>query len=81
MTLPTAPADETVIYVKLNGIGVNKYLTIATGGTDRFNSATGTVEIYMYLFGEYAQMQYCATSGIWTTFISAATYNFATQFP
>ncbi|MEI6529684.1 MAG: hypothetical protein WCN88_04830 [Candidatus Falkowbacteria bacterium] len=81
VTLPSSPADGTIIYVKLNGIGVNKYLTIATSGTDKFNTPTGTVEIYMYLFGEYAQCQYCSSTGIWTTFISAATYNFATNFP
>lgn len=59
VTLPSAPADGTVIFVKLNQIGTDKYLTIATSGTDKFNTPTGTVEIYMYLFGEYAQMQYC----------------------
>jgi len=81
ITLPSAPADETVIYVKLNTVGLNNYLTIATSGTDKFNTATGNTEIYMYLFGEYAQMQYCAATGIWTTFISAGTFNFATNFP
>ena len=81
VTLPSAPADKTVIWVKLNGIGANKYLTLATSGSDKFNTATGTVEIYMYLFGEFAQCQYCSTTGLWTTFISAGTFNFATNFP
>jgi len=86
ITLPDSPQDETIVFVKLNVVndsnaGVASVLTLATSGTDHFNTPTGTVEIYMYMFGEYAQMQYCASTGVWTTFISAATYNFATQFP
>jgi hypothetical protein len=81
VTLPSAPADKTVIYVKLNVLGTGNYLTIATSGTDKFNTPTGTVEIYMYLFGEYAQLQYCSVTGLWSTFISAGTYNFANQNP
>ena len=81
VTLPTAPVDGTIIFVKLNVIGTGTYLTIATGGSDHFNTPTGTVEIYMYLFGEFAQMQYCSSTGVWTTFISAATYNWANNNP
>lgn len=81
VTLPSAPADKTIIYVKLNSIWANKYLTLACGGTDKFNTATGNTQIFMYLFGEYAQCQYCSTTWLWTTFISAGTYNFATNNP
>lgn len=81
ITLPSAPADETVIWVKLNTVAANRYVTLATSGTDKFNTATGNVEIYMYLFGEYAQMQYEASTGLWNTFISAGTYNWANNNP
>lgn len=81
ITLPSAPADKTIIFVKLYVIGTNKYLTLKCGGTDKFNTTTGNTEIYMYLFGEFAQMQYCSSTGLWTTFISAGTFNFATNFP
>ncbi len=81
ITLPSAPADKTIIWVKVNVPYQDRYVTLKTSGADKFNTPTGTVAIYMYLFGEYAQLQYCATSGLWTTFISAGTFNFAGQFP
>lgn len=81
VTLPSAPANGTLISVKLQGIGTNKYLTLQTSGTDKFNTSTGNTQIYMYLFGEFAQLQYDSSTGLWCTFISAGTYNFATNFP
>ena len=81
VTLPSAPADGTQIVVKLNQIGVNQELTLKCAGTDKFNTPTGNTEIYFYLFGAFAQCQYCTDTGLWTTFISAGTLNFATNFP
>ena len=81
ITLPDLPPDKTVIYVKLNKTDPNAELTIQAGGSAKFNTSDGNTKIYMYLFGEFAQMQYCATTNLWTTFISAGTFNFATQFP
>jgi hypothetical protein len=81
VTLPSSPADKSVIYVKLNKTGTDKYLTLAYSGSDKFNTATGNTQIFMYLFGEYAQCQYDSATGLWYTFISAGTFNFATNFP
>jgi len=81
VTLPDAPVDKAVVYVKLNTIGVNNYVELDCSGTDKFNEATGNTKIYLYLFGEYAQCQYDATTGLWYTFISAGTFNYATNFP
>lgn len=84
VTLPTSPADKTVITIKLNtiaNVGSTNYVTVKCGGTDKFNEPTGTTEIYLYLFGSYAQCQYDSSTGLWYTFISAGTLNFATNFP
>ena len=68
VTLPTAPADQTRVGVKLinvDGAHANA-LTISRGGsTDVFNKAGGSTSLTLSALLQGVLLQYYAASGIW----------------
>lgn len=65
VTLPTAPADGSVIGVKIVKTAAGKVLTIALGGSDVFNIASGATSATLQRNGACMLMQYKASSAIW----------------
>ncbi len=81
ITLPTAPADKTVIQILIVKTGATSYLTINAGGTDKFDRTDGPQSIYMYLAIESLVCQYQSSTGLWFLQSAAGTFNFATGNP
>jgi hypothetical protein len=79
--LPNAPADGTIIIVKIIKVGISNILQLSTQGTDVFTVAGGNTSLYMQLAGETNQVQYKASNGIWYIISTAAPSNFAIGFP
>ena len=81
VTLPSAPADKSRIQVNLIANMSGRQLTVACGGTDKFNTTTGDTVLYMQNSVEVVQLQYIASSGVWLVQEVAECANFATNFP
>jgi Cu/Ag efflux protein CusF len=64
VTLPSAPADKSIIEVKKIDSSTNA-VTITCGGTDTF--AVGGTTLALAFQGHAARMQYQATGGKWIT--------------
>jgi len=65
VTLPAAPADKTVLGVKLAAQAAGNTVTIARGGTtDTFN-ASGSTSLTLRLLNQGVTLQYQAAGGIW----------------
>jgi hypothetical protein len=65
VTLPTAPADKSVIEVKTVIQSGANTVTIARGGTDVFNKAGGSTSLTISYLNEAFWLQYKASTGIW----------------
>lgn len=69
VTLPSAPADKSLVAVKhvLQGStgGYPNILTIARGGSDTFNKASGPTSITMPLVNSLVILQYQSSTGVW----------------
>lgn len=65
VTLPTAPADGTVIAVKMVKQGSTNTVTISAGGSDVFNLAGGSQTATLTLLYQAVFLQYDAAAGIW----------------
>jgi hypothetical protein len=65
ITLPTAPADETRVAVKMIATTSPNTVTIAAGGSDVFNKAAGSTSVTLNLLGQGIMLQYAAASAIW----------------
>lgn len=65
ITLPTAPADKSVIGVKLIILSGTNTITISAGGSDVFNKSGGSTSLTLSLLNQAIQLQYKASSGIW----------------
>ena len=65
ITLPTAPADKTVIAVKHVIQGGTNAVTIAAGGSDVFNKAGGGTTLTINLVNGGYALQYKASGAIW----------------
>jgi hypothetical protein len=69
ITLPTTPADKTIIGVKIvkGTSAANGYeLTISAGGSDVFDVAGGSNSQAMYLLNQAITYIYNASGGIWS---------------
>jgi hypothetical protein len=72
VTLPTAPADLSVIGVKLVVKGGSNTVTIACGGSDVINvSGTTTLTLSTVLAGVI--LQYIQTAAIWIVLANSST--------
>lgn len=67
ITLPTAPADGTVIGIEMPIRTSPNLVTVAAGGTDVFDKAAGTTTKTLYYVNQSFTVQYKASSGIWYT--------------
>jgi lysophospholipase L1-like esterase len=66
ITLPTAPADKTIIGVKVIAVKGYAYsTTITTGGSDVFNIASGPTVFTLTLLNQAVLLQYKSSSAIW----------------
>lgn len=66
VTLPTAPADGSVIGVKIVAITGTNAVIVATGGTDVFNISSGGAALTLNLLDQDVILQYKTGSpGIW----------------
>lgn len=63
--LPTAPADRTVIGVKIVVLGAGHNVTILCGSPDVFNKSGGSTTLTLSLLGQGALLQYSTTLGGW----------------
>jgi hypothetical protein len=70
VTLPTAPADQTLIEVKhiIQGTtsGTGNTITVAAGGSDVINRAAGPTSVTLPLIGESRAFLYQSSTAIWT---------------
>ena len=73
VTLPTAPADQTVVGVVLvtsatspGATAATTILTVATGGSDVFSKAGGGTTASIVLTNQQETYVYNASGGIWT---------------
>lgn len=64
VTLPSAPADKSVILVKKLDSTAN-VVTVQRGGTDVFNVASGATTLTLMLQDQTVALQYKASGGIW----------------
>jgi hypothetical protein len=65
VTLPTAPADKTRIYIKKIDATAN-IVTVSRGGsTDVFNKTGGSTSVTIDLSNQAISLQYLASLGIW----------------
>lgn len=69
VTLPSAPADKSIIAVKhvLQGYTSNypNVVTIARGGTDTFDKASGPTSVTIPLLNSTMVFQYQSATGVW----------------
>lgn len=69
VTLPSAPADKSIIAVKhvLQGYTSNypNVVTIASGGTDTFDKASGPTSVTIPLLNSTMVFQYQSATGVW----------------
>jgi hypothetical protein len=67
VTLPSAPADQTRIAVKIiaTNTAATNVLTVAASGTDRFNESGGSATATLTLLNQGQVYQYSLASGIW----------------
>jgi hypothetical protein len=71
ITLPTAPADRSRIAVKMINTASSNTTTIAAGGTDVFNKASGSTTETLTLLNQGVMLQYEASgdtgnsTGLW----------------
>lgn len=65
VTLPAAPADKSILGVKLVILGAAHTITVAAGGSDVFNKTGGSTSLTLSLLNQAVVLQYQATGGIW----------------
>jgi hypothetical protein len=65
VTLPSAPADGSMVAVTFVTQGSTNNVTIARGGTDVFNKTGGSTSITLTSVPSSRLFQYQATGGIW----------------
>lgn len=65
ITLPTAPADKSVIGVKMVVLGGSNTTTIAAGAGDAFNVASGSTTLTLSALRQGVLLRYSATPKLW----------------
>jgi len=65
VTLPNAPADRTVVEVRMVAQGGTNAVTINTAGTDVFSVSGGATSATLTALGEAFHMQYASSTGLW----------------
>lgn len=65
VTLPTTPADQALIGVKMVKQGSTNAVTIACGGADTFNTVGGSTSGTLSVLKQGVILQYCAAIAVW----------------
>lgn len=65
LTLPTGPADKTLVGAKHVIQGSTNTVAVTCGGTDVFNKASGSTTLNLSRALQSLYLQYKASSGIW----------------
>lgn len=65
VTLPTAPADKSIVGAKMVTTASSHTVTVACGGSDVLNKTGGSTSLTLSLTSQGAILQYYAASGIW----------------
>lgn len=65
LTIPTAPADKTLIGVKIVKLSGTNSVTINLGGTDKLNTSTGATSANLNVLNHALVLEYKASVGIW----------------
>lgn len=65
VTLPTAPADKSIVGVKMTATASAHTVSVATGGSDVFNVASGATSLTLSLLMQGLICQYQSSTGIW----------------
>jgi lysophospholipase L1-like esterase len=76
ITLPSAPADRTLISVKLIAQVFTNTITIAASGSDVFNKIGGGTTLTISLLNQGFNLRYQSSSGIW--YVSACDFALGT---
>lgn len=66
ITLPTAPANRTLIAVKLITVSGANTCTVAAGGSDVFNKAAGSTTLTLNATNQSVSLEYDSGTSIWT---------------
>jgi hypothetical protein len=77
IALPTAPADQTQVGVKVIAIGANRVVDVVCRGSDVVNQAGGRTWFSMLDAGQGALLQYEASTHIWYVQANALSLNIA----
>lgn len=80
VTLPTAPADGSVVGVKLVIQGGTNAITISRGGSDVFNKAGGSTSLTLSSLLGHVIVQYKSSSSIWYV-VSGASSDASANIP
>jgi hypothetical protein len=65
ITLPTAPADFTVVGVKMITTSASNTVTVVCGGSDVFNKSGGATSLTLSLVSQSVYLQYSVSGSIW----------------
>jgi hypothetical protein len=65
VTLPSAPADKSIVGAKMTVTASSHTVTVACGGTDVLNVASGSTSLTLSLLNQGVILQYASASGIW----------------
>lgn len=65
VTLPAAPANGTVCGAKMTVTASSHTVTVACGGSDVLNVASGSTSLTLSLLNQGVILQYVSASGIW----------------
>lgn len=65
VTLPTAPADNSEIGIKITKFTATRTVTIAVGGSDVFNVAAGSTSLTLSRLFQAVKLHYKSSSAIW----------------
>src|SRR5882757_4834063 len=68
VTFPTAPADKTQVGAKHVVRGGSNTVTLALGGSDHFDTATGPTTATLGVVSQASTFQYVAATAVWILF-------------
>jgi hypothetical protein len=67
--LPNAPANDTLVAVKMIVQGGSNAVTVSTQGSDVFNKVSGPTTYVLSLVDQGALLQYDHATGVWTVIV------------
>lgn len=71
-TLPTTPADKTIIGAKLTTLSGSNTVTLTAGGSDVFNKTGGSTTLVLTLLNQAILLEYKASEGVWVVLATDA---------